>query len=159
MTDDRHLPDRLFTVTTSEQAVTVLCGGTAMSRGVPRNVVLVGDVRQRLAELPAGSVDCVMTSPPYFNLRNYGQPGQIGLEQHVDGWVDDLRLSMAMVARVLKPTGSVWLNVADSYSRHPSYGAPPKSLLLGPERLALALLRGWLDNPQPCGMGEAKQHA
>ena len=115
-----------------------------MNRGVPRNTILVGDARECLAELPAGSVDCVMTSPPYFNLRDYGQPGQIGLEQHVDSWVDDLRLIMEMVARVLKPTGSVWLNVADSFSRHPSYGAPPKSLLLGPERLALALLEdGW----------------
>ena len=42
---------------------------------LPRNVVLVGDVRERLAELPDGSVDCVMTSPPYFQLRNYGRPG------------------------------------------------------------------------------------
>jgi len=50
---------------------------------LPRNVVLVGDARQRLAELPAGSVDCVVTSPPYFNLRDYGATGQIGLEDNV----------------------------------------------------------------------------
>jgi len=111
---------------------------------VPRNTILVGDARERLAELPAGSVDCVITSPPYFNLRDYGQAEQIGLERHVDGWADELQLTMRAVARVLKPTGSVWLNVADSFSRHPSYGASPKSLLLGPERLALALLKdGW----------------
>ena len=102
---------------------------------LPRNVVLVGDVRKRLAELPAESVDCVMTSPPYFQLRNYGRPEQIGLEANVEAWADELRLVMRDVARVLKPGGSLWLNVGDSYSRHTRYGTPPKSLLLGPEPL------------------------
>ena len=52
---------------------------------------------------------------------------------------------MRGVARVLKPTGSLWLNLGDSYSRHARYGAPPKSLLLAPERLLLALLsEGWI---------------
>ena len=56
----------------------------------------------------------------------------------------ELREVMRELARVLKPSGSVWLNVGDSYSRHLRYGAPPKSLLLGPERLALELLKdGW----------------
>ena len=111
---------------------------------LPRNTVLIGDVRQRLAELSAASVDCVITSPPYFQLRDYGNRGQIGLEANVGGWVDELRLVMRGVARVLKPSGSVWLNVGDSFSRQPRYGAPPKSLLLGPERLALGLLEdGW----------------
>jgi DNA modification methylase len=110
----------------------------------PRGVVLVGDVRTRLDELPAASVDCVITSPPYFQLRDYGVKRQIGMEPDVDGWVDELRLVMRGIARVLKPTGSVWLNVGDSYSRHARYGAPPKSLLLGPERLALGLVAdGW----------------
>jgi site-specific DNA-methyltransferase (adenine-specific) len=111
---------------------------------LPRNTVLIGDVRRRLAELPPSSVDCVLTSPPYFQLRDYGSPGQIGLEASVDAWVDELRLVMRAIARVLKPSGSLWLNIGDSFSRHPRYGAPPKSLLLGPERLALALLEeGW----------------
>jgi DNA modification methylase len=109
-----------------------------------RGVVLVGDVRARLAELPAASVDCVITSPPYFQLRDYGARGQIGREADVDGWVDELRVVMRGITRVLKPTGSVWLNVGDSYSDHVRYGAPPKSLLLGPERLALGLMAdGW----------------
>jgi DNA modification methylase len=107
-------------------------------------VVLVGDVRARLSELPEASVDCVITSPPYFQLRDYGAKAQIGMEPHIDGWVDELRLAMRGVARVLKPTGSVWLNVGDSYSDRVRYGAPPKSLLLGPERLALGLMAdGW----------------
>ncbi len=112
---------------------------------LPRNVVLVGDVRQRLAEMPAASVDCVMTSPPYFQLRNYGSPEQIGLEANVEAWADELRLVMRDIARVLKPGGSVWLNVGDSYSRHTRYGTPSKSLLLGPERLLVALSDdGWI---------------
>jgi site-specific DNA-methyltransferase (adenine-specific) len=111
---------------------------------LPRNQVVVGDARQRLAELPEHSVDCVITSPPYFQLRNYGMEGQIGLEDHVEGWTDELRLVMAGIARILKPTGSVWLNLGDSFSRHERGGAPPKSLLLGPERLGLALIEdGW----------------
>jgi site-specific DNA-methyltransferase (adenine-specific) len=112
---------------------------------LPRNTVLVGDVRERLAGLPDDSIDSVITSPPYFQLRNYQMAGQIGLEADVDGWVDELREVMRGVARVLKPTGSVWLNVGDSFSRHARYGALPKSLLLGPERLALALASdGWI---------------
>jgi site-specific DNA-methyltransferase (adenine-specific) len=111
---------------------------------LPLGTVLTGDVRRRLAELPTASVDAVITSPPYFNLRDYGVDGQLGLETTVDEWVDNLRQVMVEVARVLKPIGSVWLNLGDSYSRHPRFGAPPKSLLLGPERLALALIEdGW----------------
>jgi len=112
---------------------------------VPRNVVLVGDVRKQLRTLPAGSVDTVITSPPYVQLRNYDVAGQIGLEGHVDAWVDALCEVGTELARVLKPTGSWWLNLGDSYSRNARLGAPPKGLLLAPERLALALAKdGWL---------------
>jgi site-specific DNA-methyltransferase (adenine-specific) len=110
----------------------------------PRNLILVGDALQRLSEIPAASVDSVITSPPYYQLRDYGVATQIGLEENVDAWVDKLRGVMAEVARVLKPGGSVWLNLGDSFSRHQRYGAPEKSLLLGPERLAQMLLEdGW----------------
>ncbi len=109
-----------------------------------RNALLVGDARLRLGELPEASVDCVVTSPPYFNLRDYGTTGQIGLEGGVNEWVDELRVVMRGVARVLKPSGSVWLNLGDTYSRADRHGTPPKSLTLGPERLALALIDdGW----------------
>lgn len=110
-----------------------------------RNRILLGDVRDRLADLPQASIDCVITSPPYYLLRDYGVGGQLGLETSVDGWVDELRLAFAGLARVLKPTGSAWLNLGDTYSRHARYGAPPKSLLLAPERLLLALAGdGWI---------------
>jgi DNA modification methylase len=110
-----------------------------------RNRILIGDALQHLQELPDGFVDCVVTSPPYFQLRNYGSEEQIGLESHVDEWVEHLREVLAAVARVLKPSGSAWLNVGDTHSGHTREGAPPKSLLLGPERLVLVLLEdGWV---------------
>lgn len=109
-----------------------------------RNRILVGDARTVITSIPAASIDTVITSPPYYALRNYGTTNQIGLEADIDGWVDELRTVMRGVARVLKPTGSVWLNLGDTYSHHASTGAPAKSLLLGPERLALALIAdGW----------------
>jgi site-specific DNA-methyltransferase (adenine-specific) len=112
---------------------------------LPRNTILIGDASARLRELPTASVDCVITSPPYFQLRNYRTQGQIGLEPHVNGWVQALRPVLREVARVLKPTGALWLNLGDSFSRHPRYGAPPKGLLLAPERLLLALTAdGWI---------------
>jgi DNA modification methylase len=110
-----------------------------------RNQLIVGDVRAVLPTMPAASVDCVITSPPYFALRNYETRDQIGLESTVDEWVDELRAVLRDVARVLKPSGSLWLNLGDSYSHHARVGAPAKSLLLGPERLALVMLEdGWI---------------
>jgi site-specific DNA-methyltransferase (adenine-specific) len=108
------------------------------------NRILVGDAHETLRKLPASCIDCVVTSPPYFRLRNYQHDGQLGLEQHVQLWVNELRGVLYEVARVLVPTGSVWLNLGDSYATGRE-GAPAKSLLLGPERLALALIEdGWI---------------
>jgi DNA modification methylase len=113
---------------------------------LPRNLVLAGDAQERLAELPADSVDCVITSPPYFGLRDYGNAeGEIGRESTVDDYVEGLLAVCREIAQVLKPSGSFWLNLRDVYSRRSGAGAAPKSLLLGPERLLLALMRdGWL---------------
>jgi site-specific DNA-methyltransferase (adenine-specific) len=67
------------------------------------------------------------------------------VEANIHSWVHNLRTVAAQVARVLKPAGAFWLNVGDSFSRHRRYGAPPKAMLLGPERLLLALAAdGWL---------------
>jgi site-specific DNA-methyltransferase (adenine-specific) len=109
------------------------------------NQVLVGDALRRLSEIESRSVDCVITSPPYFGLRDYGVAGQLGQETDVDGWVENIQSVCRELHRVLVPYGSLWLNLGDAYSRHTRYGAPPKSLLLGPERLARLLLQdGWL---------------
>ena len=133
--------------------------------GLARNRILLGDIRERLAHLPDGSIDCVITSPPYFQLRDYGIGGQLGLETTVDGWVDELRLALNGLARGLKPTGSLWLNLGDSYTsgnrkwrdaddknpaRAMSYRPPtpkglkPKDLIGVPWRVAFALQDdGW----------------
>src|SRR5438128_8421697 len=97
-----------------------------------------------LRKVPECIVDCSITSMPYFRLRDYQRPGQLGLEDHVGLWVDALRDVLREARRVLVPTGSVWLNLGDSYSTGRE-GAAAKSLLLGPERLALALVDdGWI---------------
>jgi DNA modification methylase len=112
---------------------------------LPRNQILVGDVRTRLAELPAASVDCIITSPPYFALRDYGHDAQLGAEDTVNAWADDIAAVCTELARVLRPDGSLFLNLGDGYSRHAREGTAKKSLLLGPERAAWRLTqRGWL---------------
>jgi DNA modification methylase len=112
---------------------------------LPLGQIIVGDVRQRLVELPLSSVDTIITSPPYYNLRDYGHAKQLGLEADVDAWVDNLMGVCRSIAGVLKPSGSLWLNVGDSYSNHNRQGAAKKSLLLGPQRLILALAEdGWI---------------
>ena len=82
--------------------------------------ILIGDVRDRLREMPADSVDCVVTSPPYWGLRDYGVDGQIGLEptlgEHLSVMVDVFE----EVRRVLKPTGTLWLNYGDCYATSPN---------------------------------------
>lgn len=110
-----------------------------------RNQILIGDAREGLRDLDDASVDCIVTSPPYFGLRNYGHDQQLGAETSVEAWVTELRLIGRELSRVLRNHGTWWLNVGDGYSDHPSEGAPRKGLLLGPQRLALALVDdGWL---------------
>ena len=112
---------------------------------MPRNVVLVGDALERLRQLPDASVDTIVTSPPYFNLRDYHVVGQLGQEAHVDEWVAALAAVARECRRVLAPHGSLWLNLGDAYSTHERFGAPRKSLLLGPERVARRLVAdGWI---------------
>jgi DNA modification methylase len=131
--------------------------------------IMVGDVRERLAELPDASVQCVVTSPPYYGLRDYGVPGQIGLEPTLAGYIDTMVQVFREVRRVLRADGTLWLNVGDSYasswpcSRRSTIGAgslpngkrearPPrlsdglkeKDLMMVPARVALALQDdGW----------------
>jgi len=115
------------------------------STTLPRNRIVVGDALEKLSALPDASVDCLITSPPYYSLRDYGAAGQIGLERHVDQWVENLAAISSQVARVLVPTGTYWLNLGDTYSSHPAQGAARKNLLMAPERLALRLQQdGWI---------------
>ncbi len=78
--------------------------------------VYLGDVRERLAELPARSVQCCVTSPPYYGLRDYGVDGQIGLEASPAEYVAEMVGVFREVRRVLADDGVLWLNLGDSYS-------------------------------------------
>ena len=79
-------------------------------------LIIVGDCRERLSELPAESVHCVVTSPPYFGLRDYGVAGQIGLEATPDAFVAEMVAVFRGVRRVLRQDGTLWLNLGDSYA-------------------------------------------
>lgn len=76
----------------------------------------LGDALQVLCEMPRGSVNCCVTSPPYYGLRDYGTQGQIGLEDSPAEYVERLREVFAEVRRVLADDGTLWLNIGDSYS-------------------------------------------
>src|SRR4051812_43163358 len=85
-----------------------------------------------LATLPERSVQTVITSPPYFGLRDYGHAGQIGLEPTPDEFVAALVSVFREVRRVLRDDGTVWLNLGSSYVGAPTTGGcSPKSTLSG----------------------------
>jgi site-specific DNA-methyltransferase (adenine-specific) len=87
--------------------------------------VLVGDCRETLKQLPDQSVQTCITSPPYFGLRDYGNDGQIGLEQTPQEFVDQLVCVFREVKRILKDDGTLWLNLGDSYSSYKDGKATP----------------------------------
>lgn len=109
------------------------------------NRIHTGDALTTLKQLEASSVDMCLTSPPYFRLRDYDDAGQLGLESRVDDWARSLRDIAREVHRVLVPTGTLWLNLGDTYAMQVRQGAPAKSLLLAPERVARLLQEdGWI---------------
>lgn len=127
--------------------------------------LIQGDCRDVLKTLPDASVQCCITSPPYFGLRDYGVAGQIGLEETPDAYVSELLVVFREVRRVLSDDGTLWLNLGDSYTsggrtwrdddamnkargmscRAPTpEGLKPKDLIGIPWRVAFALQAdGW----------------
>ncbi len=127
--------------------------------------ILTGDALSMLRTLPDASVQCVVTSPPYYALRNYGHDDQIGLEASPAEYVARLVAVFEEVRRVLSDDGTLWLNIGDSYvnggvgaqgstgqmatrsvstvrkfaAATPDFGLRPKNLLGIPWRLAFAL--------------------
>lgn len=96
-----------------------------------------GDCREVLASLPAESVNCVVTSPPYWGLRDYGVAGQFGLEATPEEYVANMVAVFREVRRVLLDYGTLWLNLGDSYGEQ-------KQLVGIPWRVAFALQAdGW----------------
>ena len=83
------------------------------------NRILQGNVLDRLKDLPDRSIQCVVTSPPYWGLRDYGVSGQLGLEDTPEEYVENLVKVFREVRRVLKDDGTVWLNLGDSYNTSP----------------------------------------
>lgn len=133
-------------------------------------IIFRGDVFERLADLPADHFDCVVTSPPYWGLRDYGVEGQIGLEPTLGEHIDVMVRVFAEVHRVLKPEGTCWVNYGDCYATTPNgrsaadtkadgkddrtfrdkpfstiQGAlKPKDLVMVPNRFAIAMQEwGW----------------
>ena len=82
--------------------------------------ILTGDALSMLGTLPDASVNCCVTSPPYYGLRDYGMAGQIGLEDTPDAYVAKMVAVMREVRRVLRDDGTLWLNIGDSYAANGS---------------------------------------
>lgn len=78
--------------------------------------IINADVRTALPQLPDESVNCIVTSPPYWGLRDYGVDGQIGLEHTPEEYIEQLLGVFRAARRVLRDDGTLWLNLGDSYA-------------------------------------------
>lgn len=87
--------------------------------------LLIGDCLESMKTLDSQSVNCCVTSPPYYGLRDYGHEGQIGLEETPQAYVDRLVEVFREVKRVLRDDGTLWLNLGDSYAANRTYQVPP----------------------------------
>lgn len=88
------------------------------------NEIFNGDALSILKTLPSESVNVCVTSPPYYNLRDYGTDGQIGREKTPEEYIEKLVEVFREVRRVLRPDGTLWLNIADSYATSSGSQAP-----------------------------------
>lgn len=79
-------------------------------------MILIGDCREQMRTLDAGSIQCCVTSPPYFGLRDYGVDGQLGLEPTPEEYIAGMVEVFREVKRVLRDDGTLWLNLGDSYA-------------------------------------------
>jgi len=93
--------------------------------------LLIGDCRETLRTLPDASVNCCVTSPPYFGLRDYGHEGQIGLEETPEAYVAKMVQVFREVRRVLREDGVVWLNLGDSYTGSANNGGEASKTMQG----------------------------
>ena len=133
---------------------------------IEKNTIINGNSLEVLKSLPDNSIDCCVTSPPYYALRDYGCDGQIGLEETPEKYIERLCEVFSEVRRVLTPEGTLWLNIGDSYNGNKvgnievvknkkvsesndfhkklRGGAKPKDLIGIPWMLAFALRsQGW----------------
>jgi len=133
---------------------------------IETNTIIGGDTLEELKKLPDECIDCIMTSPPYWSLRDYGVQGQLGLEPNFQEYITALCNIFDEIKRVLKKEGTCWVNLGDTYSGGnrnsgnnisqpkgyknvqmkpcPETGLPDKSLCLIPMRFAIEMVnRGW----------------
>jgi len=137
------------------------------------NQIIQGDSKTILETLPDESVNCCVTSPPYWNLRDYSVEGQLGLEKTFEEYITKLCDTFDEVKRVLRKDGTCWVNLGDTYNSHSANsknvggfegkqmrnnkaysdskitnkkeGIPDKSLCLIPQRFAIEMVnRGWI---------------
>lgn len=108
-------------------------------------MILQGDALEELRKLPDKCCSVCVTSPPYYNARDYGAADQLGTESSPEEYTRKLVEAFREVARVLKDDGTLWLNIGDSYARHIEDGGIKRKDLIGiPWLLALALRSdGW----------------
>lgn len=110
-----------------------------------KNAILHGDVLEQLRLLPDESIDMCITSPPYWNLRDYEKDGQIGQEPQFKDYIAKLVQIYKEVYRVLKKEGTCWVNIADTYSQDNKNGIKKQSLIGIPERFKIEMIdNGWL---------------
>ena len=139
---------------------------------LPINQIICGDALQVLKEMPSGAVNCCISSPPYWALRDYGVDGQLGLEKTFEEYIDKLCTIYDEVRRVLRNDGTCFVNLGDTYGTHAGtknskhahnfrsaetaiaegvyqprkrQSVPEKSLCLIPQRFAIEMVnRGWI---------------
>ena len=98
--------------------------GSGMNR-----TIFQGDVLEKLTEIESESIDCIVSSPPYWGLRDYGVGGQLGLEPDFRDYLKIMNDIMVQLKRVLKNTGTCWINLGDTYgynSGKSRYGIPER---------------------------------
>ena len=125
---------------------------------IDNRTILEGDILKMIREIPDESMDVIVTSPPYYNLRSYDSEGQIGLEKTIPEYMAKIMEIMEECRRVTKKTGTIWINMGDSYAgtpaawgdcdrvprsqykfrQNPVKEIRPKSRLMMPERFGVA---------------------
>lgn len=104
-----------------------------------KNQIICGDSREMLQKLPDNSIQTIVTSPPYYQQRDYNTPNQIGNEKIAKDYIDNLLAVFQECKRVLKPTGTLWLNLGDKYLNHHLYGFPWRVALALQDKLGYIL--------------------
>lgn len=130
------------------------------------NTIIQGDASVVMATLKNSSIDCIVTSPPYYQLRDYGNDQQIGLEETPELYIENLMKVFSQAKRILKPSGTLFVVISDTYSGYKNGVTdgkqsnamrfdnaaikkrpklPRKSLMGIPERFIIAMLKnGWI---------------